>query len=83
MIYHGERWESIGRWAAARGMAATTVRDSVTTGNRVMGEVVHEDKYSGRRIVRAAGVLVLIVPVRGQQWLYLRIDDGGGDINAA
>jgi len=48
-----------------------------------MGEVVHEDKYSGRRIVRAAGVLVLMVPVRGQQWLYLRADEGGGDVNAA
>jgi len=83
VIYQGERWQSIGRWAAARGICDRTVRRSVTTGNRVMGEVVHEDKYSGRRIVRAAGVLVLMVPVRGQQWLYLRADEGGGDVNAA
>ena len=79
MVYQGKHWQSIGRWARAHGMSTETVRRSVTTGNRVMGELVHDDPYSGRRIVEAAGVLVLVCPVRDQQWLYLEKREGAAD----
>jgi len=47
-----------------------------------MGKLLHDDPHSGRRIVEAAGVPVLVVPIRGQQWLYLRADAPGKVENA-
>jgi len=82
VIYQGSQWESIGRWADARGMDTKTARRSVTTGGVVMGKLLHDDPHSGRRIVEAAGVPVLVVPIRGQQWLYLRADAPGKVENA-
>lgn len=82
MLYDGEVWQTIGRWAKERGMSVSTVRRSVTDGGRVAGELLHSDSAGGIEIRRAAGFRVLVRSARGQQWLYLRQSagrGGGGD----
>lgn len=74
MIYRGQVWLSIGRWARQHGMSRDTAKRHLQVGGCYMGRLVYSDSYSGWSIVRIRGYDVLLREVNGRVWAYLPSD---------